>query len=132
MKLFNKNLGFSLVELTIIIIIIGILAVVAIPIYQANVNKLKSAEAAMILKSIKTMLQNYQAQHDAYPVSEKFVTILSLNEIDLNIEDLKGKYYRPDDFYYKSMAGQGYVIKAESARKPVIIMDSNGCLVSSK
>ena len=49
----NNQKGFSLVELLIAIVIIGILAAVAVPQYNQYVAKSKESEAASVLGAIK-------------------------------------------------------------------------------
>ncbi|MCH8957152.1 prepilin-type N-terminal cleavage/methylation domain-containing protein, partial [candidate division KSB1 bacterium] len=41
----NNQRGFTLVELMITIVIVGVLATVAIPLYQANVKRAKGSES---------------------------------------------------------------------------------------
>jgi prepilin-type N-terminal cleavage/methylation domain-containing protein len=54
----NKK-GFTLIELMIVVAIIGILAAIAIPMYNANVNKAKLQEATDALGAIKDEVCNY-------------------------------------------------------------------------
>jgi prepilin-type N-terminal cleavage/methylation domain-containing protein len=51
--------GFTLIELMIVVAIIGILAAIAIPMYNANVNKAKLQEATDSLGAIKDEVCNY-------------------------------------------------------------------------
>jgi len=61
--------GFTLIELMIVVAIIGILAAIAIPMYNANVNKAKLQEATDCLGAIKDEIANYAADSGAPPGS---------------------------------------------------------------
>ena len=51
--MFRKNeKGFTLVELMIVVVIIGILASIAIPKFSSMIGKAKTTEAKQILKQI--------------------------------------------------------------------------------
>lgn len=59
----SHNSGFTLVELAIVIVIAGILAAVAVPIYQGLINDAKWSEARVGLGSIHTALDVYRAKY---------------------------------------------------------------------
>ena len=63
-KLGNK--GFSLVELLIVIVIIGILAGIAIPRYMRSTVKAKQTEAKELLHQAYLMERSYFQTHDEY------------------------------------------------------------------
>lgn len=58
--------GFTLVELLIVVIIIGILVTLALPQYQKMANRAKWAEAAQLADSIKTAQNLYNAEKNEY------------------------------------------------------------------
>ncbi|HEX2210264.1 MAG TPA: prepilin-type N-terminal cleavage/methylation domain-containing protein [Longimicrobium sp.] len=58
----NKK-GFTLIELMIVVVIIGILAAIAIPKFNAVSRNAKQSEAGPVLKQICTLALTYQDQN---------------------------------------------------------------------
>ena len=58
--------GFTLIELMIVVVIVGILAALAIPKFMAASTKSKTSEAKQILKQIYVMQQAYRQEYDEY------------------------------------------------------------------
>lgn len=54
--------GFTLLELMISVAIVGILATIAIPSYQAYVYRAKAAEVVLVLDKLKTVLVGFQSE----------------------------------------------------------------------
>ena len=58
----NTNKGFTLIELIMVTIILGILAAVAIPRYLATIQKSEEAMEDMVISQIGTGLTTYAAE----------------------------------------------------------------------
>lgn len=102
----NKN-GFTLLELLVVVLIIGVLAAITLPQYQKVIERAKMAEAVIVVKAIAQAQQNYYLVNDAY------ADCLDFNAVD---EDLSGEDYdyhgcpakKTTDFVYTS---NGYSAK---------------------
>jgi len=64
----GRKHGFTLVEILIVVIILGILAAVVIPQFSDASDDTRGSSAMTNLKTIRSQLQLYRAQHgEAYP-----------------------------------------------------------------
>jgi type IV pilus assembly protein PilA len=61
--------GFTLIELLIVVAIIGILAAIAIPQFSAYRQKAYNSASNSDLKNMKTGMEAYMAENQAYPVA---------------------------------------------------------------
>lgn len=64
---YNKQTGFTLIELMIVVAIIGILAAVAIPSYQDYTARAQVTEAVGLTSGLKTGLSEFYSDQGIWP-----------------------------------------------------------------
>jgi prepilin-type N-terminal cleavage/methylation domain-containing protein len=79
----RRAAGFTLVELAVVIVIIGVLAAFGVPRFIKSVERSKAAEAFEYLASVRTAQERYQAQYGTY----------ATNVTDLDIKSTPPKYF---------------------------------------
>ena len=79
---FHSREGFTLIELMIVVVIIGILAALAIPRFMQATVKSRQSEAKGILKQIYTMERTFRQETGAYSVDLNGIGV----EVPLNAE----------------------------------------------
>jgi len=85
----KKAKGFTLVELVIVIVIVGILSIVAVPIYRGYTRKAMASEGRALLGTIQT------AQKVYYTEFAKFATIANTNFTTIiDVDARPNKYFR--------------------------------------
>ena len=70
-----KSSGFTLVELAVVIVIIGVLAAFAVPKFRDAVERSKAAESFNYLSSVRAAQERYHARQGTYAAS---VTMLDI------------------------------------------------------
>ena len=116
--------AFTLVELMIVVVIVAILAMVAIPLYQANVTAAKMSEGIAGCGTIRTALRVYAASHGgSYPVLSA-VDGTGLTGINITTAGLTGKYFAATAYEVTSTAS-AYTVKATMGSNTYII-DEDG------
>lgn len=73
-----KRKGFTLVEILIVVIILGILAAIVIPQFTEASNDARESALASDLQTARSQIELYKVQHlDTYPTAANFVTQLT-------------------------------------------------------
>ena len=73
--------GFTLVELAVVVVIIGVLAAFAVPRFLASVERSKAAESFNYLSSIQAAQERYHARQGTYADV--------LDDLDIKMTNLK-------------------------------------------
>lgn len=66
-KMLKNDKGFTLIELMVVVVILGILAAVAIPKFTGQSDKAKENRAKADLRTITNALELYYFDNDEYP-----------------------------------------------------------------
>ncbi|MCF7826697.1 MAG: prepilin-type N-terminal cleavage/methylation domain-containing protein [Candidatus Marinimicrobia bacterium] len=105
----SARAGFSLVELMIIILIIGVLAGVAVPIYRGGIERAIRAEGEAALGSIRTQVRAYYGEWGEYPIAD-LSQIMTQDWHDIKAGELDGTNFTELSYYYQCTDGKNYLI----------------------
>ena len=89
--------GFTLIELIIVIVIVGILSVIAVPVYRGYIEKAIMAEGKTLLGAIGKAELAYHVQHRRFLAIEK-----TGHCSDLDLDARGGKYFNK---FYTELSG---------------------------
>jgi prepilin-type N-terminal cleavage/methylation domain-containing protein len=103
--------GFTLVELMVVILIVGILAAVAIPLMQGRINKAKWSEANATAGTIRTAIRAYAAETSVATAQGLVGNALddgaTQTALGFSGTDLAGTYFAPVDYTITAVNASG-------------------------
>jgi type IV pilus assembly protein PilA len=88
-----KNKGFTLVELMVVVLIVGILAAVAIPIMKGRIDSAKWSEGKSMAGTIATQIRAYAAENGASGTWPP-----SMADLGISADELDGTYFSSSNF----------------------------------
>ncbi|MHC4666470.1 MAG: type IV pilin protein [Planctomycetota bacterium] len=101
----KRRKGFTLIELMIVILIIGILAALAVPLIRSRVEKAKWSEAKTAAGAIATALRAHVAEYAAVPTTQGNTGLTAAPPAGLGVKegDLFGKYFREENYSFSAL-----------------------------
>lgn len=109
--------GFTLIELMITIMIVGLLATVGTPMLTDSLERAKSSEARAALGSVRRAMRIHYVEHGTYRdpqfTSGRKVTfgeILALSDLDL-----EGRYFSSECYTFERVKRRTFRIKCDGS-----------------
>jgi general secretion pathway protein G len=91
-KSFHGSSGFSLIELLVVIIILGLMATIVVPKVFKHVDKSQTTTAKVQIENLGSALDSFRLDNDRYPTTEEGLNALRENPGDL--KDWDGPYLK--------------------------------------
>lgn len=142
----EKNMGFTLIELMIVIMVVAVFAAIAIPSYQAQIRRTDTAAVQQELLKLAGQLERYKSQNFSYHgFDPKYLYGQTLEMSSLDFPSTTNKKYtitltdisetNPNTLLATSSGlGQRWAIKAipEKVGYDALLITSTGIKCKSK
>ena len=117
MKKNRKTRGFTLVELMVVILIVGILAAVAVPILRGKIDQAKWSEGAATAGAIRSAARAYFAENPTTAMADVggLLDDTKAGRLGFNAGDLTGRYFTVGKFTIDSFSSDGHATVSVTA-----------------
>jgi general secretion pathway protein G len=88
-----KERGFTLIEIMVVVVIIGLLAAVIVPAIVGHVDQARVAKAKQDIQSLETALTMFRLDNSKFPTTEQGLAALTTQPTDPAI-----KHWRPGGY----------------------------------
>jgi prepilin-type N-terminal cleavage/methylation domain-containing protein len=128
--------GFTLVELMVVILIVGVLAAVALPLLQGRVDEARWSEACVTAGTIRVAVRAYAAESSIATaqglVGKNLGDANAQAILGFDSQDCEGTYFVPSDYSITSISANGFgvitVTGGSKANSPTgtYVLQANG------
>ena len=107
--------GFTLIEIMVVVVILGILAALVVPNILGNVDEARATAAQQDIRAIESALDMFRLDNFRYPSTEEGIEALVTRPVDPNIKKWKPYFKKlPNDpwgnpYQYLSPGTQGEI-----------------------
>ncbi len=119
--------GFSLVELVIVVVIVGLSTAIAFPIVSSNDTKAKLSEADASLSSLRTQLRVYYGKNGEFPTVPQGENPIGAKWNEFATGHFNGKYFSDNSYIYASVNGTDFTLTCDGGK----VLDSDRTLNQS-
>jgi prepilin-type N-terminal cleavage/methylation domain-containing protein len=122
--------GFTLIELVVVLVIIGILSVIAVPMYRGYIRRAMASEGRTLVGVVHRSQQSYYAEHSTYVTIVATMDASSMdldgdgNPKDIDIDARMNTYFRTFEVVLAGGGGYDAITTGEAGS------DASGIIVT--
>src|SRR6202453_5080620 len=91
----KRQLGFTLIEIMVVVVILAVLGALVVPKIIENVDKARVTRAAADIRAIQTALDLYRLDNFKYPTTEQGLQALVTQPVDPTLTNYRAGGYLP-------------------------------------